>query len=107
MCCFFFLLFFFFFLWLHLRHMEVPWGRGIGAAAEAYATATATLDLSRTFDLRRSLQQHGIKPALSWRLCWVLNPLSHSGTPMYCFLIRMPRGFEKSCSRKYRVNAMV
>ena len=61
------------------------WGQ-IGAAAEAYPTAT--LDLSHIYDLLCSAVQHQILNPLSkardqtaslWRLCQVLNLLSHNG----------------------------
>ena len=47
----------------------------------------------------------GIKPASSWRLCWVLNPLSHNGNSTFVFfnLCATPLGgvlwyWEKSSS---------
>ena len=46
----------------HPQHMEVP---GIGVESTSYATTTAMLDLSRIFDVCRSLWQ-----------CGILNPLS-------------------------------
>ena len=73
------------FLRLNLWHMEVP---RLEIKSElqplAYATATATPDSSYTCDLRHSSWQcqilnPGIESASFWTLCWVLNPLSHSG----------------------------
>ena len=80
---------YFFFLQLHPQHMEVS-RLGIDSELQlpAYTTVTAVPNLSHICDLHHSLWQRQIlnplsearDPALSsWRLCWVLNPLSHNG----------------------------
>ena len=66
----------------HQWYMEVP---RLGVTSElqllAYTTATAMPDLSHVCDL--PFLRPGIKPASSWRLCWVLNLLSHHGNSFF------------------------
>ena len=68
-------IFFLVFLGPYLQHMEVP---RLGVESElqllAYATATAAPDMSHDCDLHQSSGQ-----------CWILNPLSHQGTPRVLF----------------------
>ena len=86
----------FFFLQPHPRHMEVP-RPGVKSELQflAYTTAAATPDLSHICDLCSSCDNAasltngvgpGIKPASSWRLCWVLNLLSPSRNSVIDFL---------------------
>ena len=66
----------------------ISWARGqIWAAAAVYTTAVATPDPSCICDLHQSLQHCQIlspineamdRTHISWRRCWVLNPLSHN-----------------------------
>ena len=83
---------------LHLQHMEVP---RLGVKLElhllAYTTATATPDPNYLYDLCHSLWKHRIltplselriKPTPSWKLCQVLNLLSHNGkSSPYLFIL--------------------
>ena len=94
---FFFFFFFFGFLRPHRWHMEVSRLEGwMRASADAYATATAILDLSHICDVQPTYAaacgnagslthwlRPGIKTPSSWRLCQVLNPLSHIETPTF------------------------
>ena len=87
--------FFFFFVFLgpHLQQMEVPrLGVELELQSLVYTTATATWDPSCICNLCHSLWQCGILNPLSkardWTCIfmdasWVLNLLSHTGTPFH------------------------
>ena len=92
--------FFFFFLQLFLRHMEVP---RLGGESElqllAYTTARAMPGLNCICNLCHNLWQCWILNPLSeardwsassWRLYWVLNPLSHIGNSYILFSYSFP-----------------
>ena len=77
--------------------MEVP-GLGVELELEllAYTTATATWIQATSSNYTAACSDAGslthraspgIEPESSWTLCWVLNPLSHSGNSSTVLLI--------------------
>ena len=81
--------FFFFFFKNHTCGIQKD--SNWSCSCSVYTTGTAAPDPSCICNLCRSLQQHwihnplrpGTEPVSSRRLCWVLNPLSHSGNNHY------------------------
>ena len=80
----------------HLQHIGSSWARSKIEAADvvlwhSHSHAGSELHLwpAAACGNERSLThwaRPGIKPTSSWRLCRVLNLLSHNGNPCYCFI---------------------